>query len=827
MTSNLKHSIGLIVLLTISIFRILISVKVYQLQHYKSTEDNIYFYSTECQAIIYLSNSDLDTVRIQRPSASLSPPWFIQKYSVVISHDKLSRSVPVVKVEAVSRNSNNSMSLIYTLVDDYQNVFMIDAIDGFIYLRQDTGLEPGVYSVMVKVTDQIENLSSVTKVQIAVVSDGKRSLICNTDYLVIHVTSDKTNTLGRVKCFTNKTVGGNSEVFYELSLPQNVFDCGGRRLENVVPRIGINSTTGDIVALGSLRREEFCDCTYYITARKDDHSKVIPVKLYLVRESQSRMSNQFWPSTTTSSYGSPVFISNSYNYTVFANYLHIGSYIGTVLAYDPVYQYLVQSYQITSQIYNSTNVNVFCIDSAAGVIFVNYPVNIGLYDLEIKARTYSGLTSYIHVYINVIVDFKTANLEIGANQDFTLSETDYKSHLTNRLYKMDLQCSFMNIRLPCKPLNYTLNHLNHVDSIHNISRVYSAERSGQTDDREIVAPSGKQTVILNAMFNQLSGSSDRFIGYIQKNVTIVFNRTQSDRMSVDLLSNNLPRFEYPSYSVNLLDSTPRNTQVLSIRYLRSWSSNGPPLVFRVEKVSNLQCLDYYDFVHDASVQMVNLVVKNTPLPLDKTELTFLVSISGPSFKSYATVLVNVYSSSSQFQMGYPIFTMPIITQNVINLNLNNYMPSGNNTIIPISAYVPSPFSCNITFRIANQIDNLFYIDSRNNLKIVYPFPDIINMKRFNYIIFIQAQTFNQGLPQFSYSAVDIRLILPQHYFTYRSLDQSHGALNLFLVNYNQPVLFDLRPHFGHINLFNDPLTKYFYVYENGKTLDLLPISERC
>jgi hypothetical protein len=72
---------------------------------------------------------------------------------------------------------------------------------------------------------------------------------------------------------------------------------------------------------------------------------------------------------------------------------------------------------------------------------------------------------------------------------------------------------------------------------------------------------------------------------------------------------------------------------------------------------------------------------------------------------------------------------------------------------------------------------------------------------------------------YSYTLADVRLTLPIDYFTYKSLDRSYGALNL-LVNDNvspgNQTLFDLYPYFTQIQLFNNSLQKYFYVYDNSK-----------
>ncbi len=244
----------------------------------------------------------------------------------------------------------------------------------------------------------------------------------------------------------------------------------------------------------------------------------------------------------------------------------------------------------------------------------------------------------------------------------------------------------------------------------------------------------KALVIVNAVYKELP-NNDRFINYDQRNITIVLNKTQPADLN--------PSFEFSSYCVNVMDTIQKGTFLLSVKYKSS------PYIseeFQIERVSNLQAPDYFDFIHDPSAQVVYIFVKSTPLPTDKSRVSFLISVRNklmPSAasnfnsdfkKSYATVTLNVFYTSSQTQ-SYPVFVSPLIERNVIFLNLanKNMIPSTN--VIQLNAYVPAQ-NANITYRILNKGEDLFYIDAYNNIKITYPFPESVNIKRFNYLVLL-------------------------------------------------------------------------------------------
>jgi hypothetical protein len=76
----------------------------------------------------------------ERVFSIVRKPHFIQSYVVSVKQEAISRSIPLLKVEAISRNSNNSINMIYSILNDEDGVFNIDPLDGFIYANRDSGL---------------------------------------------------------------------------------------------------------------------------------------------------------------------------------------------------------------------------------------------------------------------------------------------------------------------------------------------------------------------------------------------------------------------------------------------------------------------------------------------------------------------------------------------------------------------------------------------------------------------------------------------------------------------------------------------------------------
>ena len=78
-------------------------------------------------------------------------PYFLRQYSTVVSRNSVLKAVAIVKVEAISMNPNNFLPLSYKIINDVNQYFVIDSTQGFIYPRDDFGLEEGTYNVQVSI----------------------------------------------------------------------------------------------------------------------------------------------------------------------------------------------------------------------------------------------------------------------------------------------------------------------------------------------------------------------------------------------------------------------------------------------------------------------------------------------------------------------------------------------------------------------------------------------------------------------------------------------------------------------------------------------------
>ena len=70
---------------------------------------------------------------------------------ITVDRESVSKTVPLIKVDAISRNPNNFMPINYKILNDNENLFVIDSTQGFIYPRYDLGLKLKTYNVLVSI----------------------------------------------------------------------------------------------------------------------------------------------------------------------------------------------------------------------------------------------------------------------------------------------------------------------------------------------------------------------------------------------------------------------------------------------------------------------------------------------------------------------------------------------------------------------------------------------------------------------------------------------------------------------------------------------------
>ena len=99
--------------------------------------------SIVCSATIYLQSFNLSLMNKPRH------PYFLRQYTTVVDRESVFKTVPLIKVDAISMNQNMFLPLTYTLLNDNNQSFVIDSTQGFIYPRSDLSLAPRSYTLQV------------------------------------------------------------------------------------------------------------------------------------------------------------------------------------------------------------------------------------------------------------------------------------------------------------------------------------------------------------------------------------------------------------------------------------------------------------------------------------------------------------------------------------------------------------------------------------------------------------------------------------------------------------------------------------------------------
>ena len=155
----------------------------YQVQNISIFGSHLYLSSKLCSATIYLQQSTNASMSYKSKN-----PYFLRQYTAIIDRESIFKKVPLIKVDAISMNQNIYLPLAYSLLNDYNQSFVIDSTQGFIYPRYDFGLSPNTYQLQVQATDPIDQSFSITNVIIVVLFKATNRLKCNTNYLLSRLT---------------------------------------------------------------------------------------------------------------------------------------------------------------------------------------------------------------------------------------------------------------------------------------------------------------------------------------------------------------------------------------------------------------------------------------------------------------------------------------------------------------------------------------------------------------------------------------------------------------------------------------------------------------
>lgn len=93
-------------------------------------------------AIIYIKPFEQSYISDQKPI-------FLRKYEIQIESIQLQKSVPLIKIEAISMNPYNNLPIQYKLINKNEKFFFIDSIQGLVYLSDNVNLENKIYEFTV------------------------------------------------------------------------------------------------------------------------------------------------------------------------------------------------------------------------------------------------------------------------------------------------------------------------------------------------------------------------------------------------------------------------------------------------------------------------------------------------------------------------------------------------------------------------------------------------------------------------------------------------------------------------------------------------------
>jgi hypothetical protein len=84
---------------------------------------------------------------------------------------------------------------------------------------------------------------------------------------------------GQLNCVSNSPFN-DSSITYAISSSLATFDCKGNQID-YTPKIGIDSTNGNLASFENLNTDKFCDSTFTISVRQDDTELLSIHFLYL------------------------------------------------------------------------------------------------------------------------------------------------------------------------------------------------------------------------------------------------------------------------------------------------------------------------------------------------------------------------------------------------------------------------------------------------------------------------------------------------------------------------------------------------------------------
>lgn len=167
---------------------------------------------------------------------------------------------------------------------------------------------------------------------------------------------------------------------------------------------------------------------------------------------------------------------------------------------------------------------------------------------------------------------------------------------------------------------------------------------------------------------------------------------------------------------------------MTLKY--NWKSNQLLNISLAQK-SHYLIDQYFYLKHLPLFNQIQLLIKNTPVLFDTSKIDFEILISN-SQNILNRALVHVIIHSDLVEVKYPVFAVPKKSAYVLNLDPSLIGILNNTSILDFD--VVNTHNQIISYSILNNINIPFYLDSKS-LRIIYPFPDYIDINKKNYLVF--------------------------------------------------------------------------------------------
>ena len=234
----------------------------------------------------------------------------------------------------------------------------------------------------------------------------------------------------------------------------------------------------------------------------------------------------------------------------------------------------------------------------------------------------------------------------------------------------------------------------------------------------------KYLVIVSA-FSQQAPNLARYLRVAQKNLTVYINR----------LEENEAQFEFNSFSLNLIYSTPIDSRILSMRLKNIKYSSNP--VFLLEQRSNLQIDRYFQVTYSPMLKTAYLSVKQSPIPYDKPEINFVIRLFNNQTmfnlnQSLASSFINlrIFSSSLQQSVDELAFAKPNSADSLLLININSVF----NYSVVYQFQTTKPSQSSIVYlRILNPSLSFLVIDE-TYLRLIFPLPNSMQLDQTIYTV---------------------------------------------------------------------------------------------